>query len=98
MKEGEVGKVGIWEVGDSANPGVDGSSEVLLMVHGTDDDGFKVDRVDVEREKRALDTEDVPPRHFVAARHGVKTLTTNDTVPGLELRGRESCIVTNYSH
>ena len=95
MKEGEVGKVGIWEVGDSANPGVDGSSEVLLMVHGTDDDGFKVDGIDVEREERTLDTEDVPSRHFVAARHGVETLATNDAVPGLELRGRENCIVSH---
>ena len=93
MKEREVGEVGIGEVSYSANPGVDSSSEVLLVVHSADDDGLEVDGIHVEREKGALDTKDVPPRHLIAARHGVETLATDDAVPGLKLRGRENIVV-----
>ena len=85
MQQREVGNVRLGKVQYSTDPGVQGSSEVVLMVHCTDNDGLEVYWVDIEREEGALDAKDVPASDLVATRHRVETLTSNDPIPSLKL-------------
>ena len=97
-QEGAVDEVGGGERGDRAHARVKRPSYVVLVEEISDDDGFEVNWLDVEREERSLKTKDVPLGYLVATGHREETFPSRkDAVPSLDLVvGRYSPLSTFY--